>query len=44
MTQPRLTHVRGDGTAHMVDISAKAVTAREASAVGRVLLLSLIHI
>ena len=38
MTQPRLTHVRGDGTAHMVDISAKAVTAREASAAGRVLL------
>jgi cyclic pyranopterin phosphate synthase len=33
-----LTHVRGDGTAHMVDISAKAVTAREASAAGRVLL------
>ena len=38
MTRPRLTHVRGDGTAHMVDISAKAVTAREASAAGRVLL------
>ena len=38
MTQPRLTHVRGDGSAHMVDISAKAVTAREASAAGRVLL------
>ena len=33
-----LTHVRSDGTAHMVDISAKAVTAREASAAGRVLL------
>ena len=40
MTLPRLTHVRGDGTAHMVDISAKAVTAREASAAGRVLLSS----
>jgi cyclic pyranopterin phosphate synthase len=33
-----LTHVRPDGTAHMVDVSAKAVTAREASAAGRVLL------
>lgn len=36
--QSRLTHVRSDGTAHMVDVSAKAVTAREASAAGRVLL------
>ena len=35
---PRLTHVRPDGSAHMVDVSAKAVTAREASAAGRVLL------
>ena len=35
---PRLTHVRSDGSAHMVDVSAKAVTAREASAAGRVLL------
>ncbi|KNX38045.1 cyclic pyranopterin monophosphate synthase MoaC [Luteipulveratus halotolerans] len=34
----RLTHVRDDGTAHMVDVSAKQVTAREASAAGRVLL------
>ncbi|WP_040159605.1 cyclic pyranopterin monophosphate synthase MoaC [Mobilicoccus massiliensis] len=34
----RLTHVRDDGTAHMVDVSAKAVTAREARAAGRVLL------
>ena len=33
-----LTHVRPDGTAHMVDVSAKAVTARQASAAGRVLL------
>lgn len=33
-----LTHVRADGTAHMVDVSAKAVTARQASARGRVLL------
>ncbi|WP_409484881.1 cyclic pyranopterin monophosphate synthase MoaC [Arsenicicoccus dermatophilus] len=32
-----LTHVRADGTAHMVDVSAKPVTAREASARGRVL-------
>jgi len=30
--------VRSDGTAHMVDVSAKAVTAREASARGSVLL------
>ena len=35
---PRLTHVRADGSAHLVDVSAKAVTAREASAAGRVLL------
>ena len=35
---PGLTHVRPDGTAHMVDVSAKAVTARQASARGRVLL------
>jgi cyclic pyranopterin phosphate synthase len=33
-----LTHLRADGSAHMVDVSAKAVTAREASAAGRVLL------
>ena len=33
-----LTHVRSDGTAHMVDVSAKEVTARSASARGRVLL------
>ncbi|WP_309070581.1 cyclic pyranopterin monophosphate synthase MoaC [Arthrobacter sp.] len=34
MTEPqaRLTHVRDDGSAHMVDVSAKAVTAREATA------------
>lgn len=36
--QGGLTHVRADGTAHMVDVSAKAITAREASARGRVLL------
>ncbi|MEO7069165.1 MAG: cyclic pyranopterin monophosphate synthase MoaC [Nostocoides sp.] len=34
---PRLSHVRADGSAHMVDVSAKAVTVREASAAGRVL-------
>jgi len=34
----RLTHVRADGSAHMVDVSGKAVTARQASAAGRVLL------
>lgn len=34
----RLTHVRADGSAHMVDVSAKAVTVRTASAAGRVLL------
>ena len=34
----RLTHVRSDGSAHMVDVSAKDVTARQASAAGRVLL------
>lgn len=33
-----LTHLRGDGTAHMVDVSAKQVTARSATAQGRVLL------
>ena len=33
-----LTHLRADGTAHMVDVSAKLVTAREASAAGQVLL------
>lgn len=34
----RLTHVRDDGSAHMVDISEKPVTARIAAAEGRVLL------
>ncbi|MCA0293474.1 MAG: cyclic pyranopterin monophosphate synthase MoaC [Actinobacteria bacterium] len=38
MNELRLTHVRADGSAHMVDVSAKAVTAREAAAAGRVLL------
>jgi len=31
-----LTHVRADGSAHMVDVSGKPVTVREASAAGRV--------
>ena len=35
---PGLTHVRADGSAHVVDVSAKPVTAREASAAGRVTL------
>jgi cyclic pyranopterin phosphate synthase len=34
----RLTHLREDGSAHMVDVSAKKVTVRSASAAGRVLL------
>jgi len=38
VTERRLTHVRADGSAHMVDVSGKDVTAREASARGRVLL------
>ena len=38
MSEPRLTHLRADGSAHMVDVSAKGVTVRTATAVGRVLL------
>ncbi len=34
---PRLTHVDDAGAAHMVDVSGKDVTAREATASGRVL-------
>ncbi len=37
MTEPRLTHVDESGAARMVDVSDKAVTAREAVATGRVL-------
>ena len=37
MSEP-LRHLRADGTAHMVDVSGKEVTARVASATGRVLL------
>ncbi|MBK8868020.1 MAG: cyclic pyranopterin monophosphate synthase MoaC [Dermatophilaceae bacterium] len=33
-----LTHLRADGTAYVVDVSAKPITAREASAAGRVML------
>jgi cyclic pyranopterin phosphate synthase len=36
--QPRLTHVDERGEARMVDVSGKAVTVREATARGRVLL------
>lgn len=36
-TAPGLTHVDARGQARMVDVSAKAVTARQASAAGRVL-------
>ncbi len=35
--EPRLTHVDETGAAHMVDVSAKDVTRREAVATGRVL-------
>jgi cyclic pyranopterin phosphate synthase len=41
MTDPRntgLTHLRTDGSAHMVDVSAKEVTVRSASAAGKVIL------
>ena len=38
MSEPRLTHLRADGSAYMVDVSAKGVTVRTATAVGRVLL------
>ncbi|GAA1236555.1 cyclic pyranopterin monophosphate synthase MoaC [Oryzihumus leptocrescens] len=38
MEEPALSHVRPDGSAHMVDVSAKPITARRASAAGRVLL------
>ena len=31
-----LTHLDADGTAHMVDVGGKAVTAREATATGRI--------
>jgi len=31
-SEPDLTHVRADGSAHMVDVSEKAVTARSAAA------------
>lgn len=35
-SSPVLTHLRHDGTAQMVDVSAKAVTTREATATGTV--------
>src|SRR5215203_3915157 len=37
MTEPRLTHVDASGAARMVDVSGKDVTARTATATGRVL-------
>jgi cyclic pyranopterin phosphate synthase len=37
MSEPRLTHVDETGAARMVDVTAKAVTARVATAAGRVL-------
>ena len=37
MSETRLTHVDESGAARMVDVSAKQVTAREATAAGRVL-------
>jgi cyclic pyranopterin phosphate synthase len=37
MTEPRLTHVDETGAARMVDVTAKPVTARVATAAGRVL-------
>jgi cyclic pyranopterin monophosphate synthase len=38
MTQPGLTHIDESGHARMVDVSGKDVTARQATASGRVLL------
>ena len=38
MNEPALSHLRADGSVHMVDVSAKDVTVRSATAVGRVLL------
>lgn len=37
MTEPQLSHVRADGTAHMVDVSEKDVTARSATATASLL-------
>jgi cyclic pyranopterin phosphate synthase len=37
MTEPRLTHVDETGAARMVDVTAKPITARVATAAGRVL-------
>jgi cyclic pyranopterin phosphate synthase len=37
MTEPRLTHLDESGAARMVDVSGKEVTARSATASGRVL-------
>lgn len=40
MSEPRLTHVDATGAARMVDVSAKDVTRREATATGAVLVTS----
>lgn len=37
MTESQLSHVRADGTAHMVDVSEKEVTARSATATATLL-------
>ena len=38
MSKPQLNHLRADGSAQMVDVSAKDVSVRSATAAGRVLL------
>jgi cyclic pyranopterin phosphate synthase len=38
MSENNLTHIDADGNAHMVDVSDRAVTARTATATGKVLL------
>jgi cyclic pyranopterin phosphate synthase len=40
VTEPRLTHLDASGAARMVDVTAKAVTPRVATAAGRVLVSS----
>ncbi len=42
MTEPRLSHVDSAGAARMVDVSAKDVTVRTATAAGRVLVSSVV--
>jgi cyclic pyranopterin monophosphate synthase len=38
VARPKLTHLRAGGEAHMVDVSAKAATEREAVAEGRIVM------